>query len=137
MFQQVDIGVTLRLTGDVHREDMCGMVISWLKDMCTSSVCSDPQLFRRLLHRALSEPRESYDGGELPPDLANLVPDPSVTSSQPRFYGAEPTRLDWLLRLDGRLWRRAKWEMRVVYSTLYGLDTNVKKQLGEHQDDGR
>ena len=132
MLQQIDLGVSLRLAADVFREEIVKVIISWFADMCCSTIAGDPDLFKRLFARALSEPRFKRavtHGTPLAPDLEELLSYGATPATNHFRFGFEPTRLDWLMRIDVRLWRRAKWEMRQIYSAIYGTDWNGKKQL--------
>ncbi|ORX38539.1 ubiquitin-protein ligase [Kockovaella imperatae] len=134
MFQQIDLGVTLRLAGDTFKEEVVKVIIGWLSDMCCATIAGDPNLFRRLVARAFAEPRLSKDqhrGAPLAPDLQDLLVTPDLCRLPRRehVFGNEPTRLDWMMRLDVRLWRRAKWDMRQIYSAIYGTDRHGKRQL--------
>ena len=127
MFQQIDLGVTMRSGSDVFREEAVGLIISWLADLSASSIGGDEDLFRRLLAGALREPRINKSGGHgtpLPPDLESLA-------AGNKWGGGEPRRVDWLMQVDARLWKQAKWELRQIYAHLYGLDWDVRKDLGK------
>ena len=132
MLQQIDLGVSLRLAADVFREEIVKVIISWFADMCCSTIAGDPDLFKRLFARALSEPRFRRGAGHgtpLAPDLEELQKLALSPTTMHFRFGCEPTRLDWLMRIDVRFWRRAKWEMRQIYSAIYGTDWNGKKQI--------
>lgn len=126
MFQQIDLGVSLRLASDTFREEACGAMINWLTEMCQCTIGSDSDLFKRILLKALLEPRLARSvetGTALSADLKDLEYDESNKSKEPR-------RLDWLMQLDVRLWRRAKWELRQIYTLLYHMGTDPQRSLG-------
>ena len=138
MFQQIDLGVTLRLAADTFKEEVVKVIVGWLSDMCCSTIGGDPNLFKRILARSLAEPRMfpwgpgPAQGTPLAHDLDDLFldrPDASRLAGRERIFGGMATRLDWLMRIDVRLWRRAKWDMRQIYSAIYGTDWNGKKQI--------
>lgn len=119
MFQQIDIAVVLRPAYDVFREEMVSALINWLSDMSQCYVGSDRDLPCRLIWRALNEPRQGGGmtiGTGLPPDLADL-------------NRSKAKRLDWLLMEDPRLWKKPKWDLRSIYSRLYCVDWNIRKNL--------
>lgn len=126
MFQQIDLGVTLRAAADTFKEEVAGMLISWLEDMCNCAICGDEDVFKRIVAQALKEPRvvKGGPGTGLPPDLRNLEDSRTTV-----WY--DTRRIDWLMQLDARLWKRAKWELRSIYCGLYCLDWNVKREMGE------
>lgn len=124
MLQQIDIGVTLRNAADVYREEVVGLLLQWLSDMCKVTIGGEEDLVRRYVAMALFQPRSLKasisEGTPLAPDLADfeLVPE-----------HAQPLRFDWLMRLDVRLWRRAKWQLREIYSGIFVLSPQVKHQF--------
>ncbi|KAL7423887.1 E3 ubiquitin-protein ligase ubr1 [Cryptotrichosporon argae] len=120
MFQQIDLGVTLRPAVDTFREEAAGTVLAWLADMSRTAIAGDDAVFTRLLMRALGEPRTipSAPGLPIPSDLADLGPDAN--------------RIDWLLRLDVRMWKAAKWDMRQIYSRGYTLDAASRRTFTCH-----
>ncbi|BEI86836.1 hypothetical protein CcaverHIS002_0701820 [Cutaneotrichosporon cavernicola] len=103
MLQQIDIGVTMHHAYDVYREDVAGLLIQWLSDMCKTTICGEEDL-------TLARP--------LAPDLADL-----------EANGSKVKRFDWLMRLDVRLWKRAKWQLREIYAGIFVLGWDVKRQL--------
>jgi len=122
MFQQIDLGVTLRSAADTFKEEIVGMLISWLADMCQCAVGGDGDLFKRLVARALNEPRMIKGPGHgtpIPSDLRRLD------------APSESKRIDWLMQLDVRLWKKGKWELRSIYAGLYCLNWDVRKDLGK------
>jgi E3 ubiquitin-protein ligase UBR1 len=121
MFQQIDLGVILRLSFDVFQEESVGVMLGWLADMSASVIGGDENLFRRLLWTALNEKRLNRPGGQgtrLASDLLELSLNPNETK-----------RIDWMMLLDARLWKQAKFNMRQIYANIYSLDWDVKKGL--------
>ena len=121
MYQQMDIGVVLRASADVYREEFISVVLGWLVDMCRCTIDGDPDLFTRLLAHAFAGQRLSTPGGKgtpLPPDLE-------------RLSGLPISRLDWIMQLDSRLWRETKWSMRQLYTAMSCVDNDVRAQVGE------
>ena len=124
MFQQIDVGVALRLAEDVFREEVVCVVISWLNDMCKVSIGGDPDLFKRILGYALVGNRITRPkglGSPLTPDLWDLAAAP------------DSKRLDWLLHLDTRLWKKPKWDLRDIYSSISHIEWDLKKRIGTCQ----
>jgi len=124
MLQQIDIGVTLRNAADVYKEEVVALLLQWLSDMCKVVVCGEDDLVRKYVAMALFQPRHMLpsmsEGTPLAPDLADLDVGPDRT---------QPLRFDWLMRLDVRLWRRAKWQLREIYSGIFVLGPEVKHQF--------
>jgi E3 ubiquitin-protein ligase UBR1 len=117
MFHQIDVGVTLRPAMDTFREEMVGVIITWLADMCKATLLGDDEVFRRTLWQVLNSPRTTTTTNGTPPpkDL--------------RIFPSNAKRIDWLMRIDVRLWKRAKFELRQIYSSLYCLDFSVSSEL--------
>ncbi|ORY35607.1 ubiquitin-protein ligase [Naematelia encephala] len=125
MFQQIDLGVTLRPSVDTYREELVGVIIPWFLDMCGTSIGGDVDLFKRILAKVLFEPRAQEGVGQGTPlsgDLRDLEWDKSR-------YGHESKRLDWLLQLDARLWKSPKWDLRQIYTRFYCFDKEIQKEL--------
>lgn len=123
MLQQIDIGVTLRSAADVYKEEVVGLCLQWLSDMCKVTICGEEDLFRRYVAMALFEPRAQstvWEGSPLAPDLAHL---------ERGIGGGEARRFDWLMRLDVRLWKRAKWQLREIYSGIFVLGWDIKREF--------
>ncbi|KLT39021.1 ubiquitin-protein ligase [Cutaneotrichosporon oleaginosum] len=122
MLQQIDIGVTLHHAYDVYREDVAGFLIQWLSEMCKTTICGDDELVRRYVAMAFFQPRNRRSkpdvGSPLAPDLADL-----------EASGSKAVRFDWLMRLDVRLWKRAKWQLRDIYAGIFVLGRDFKRQL--------
>lgn len=125
MFQQIDIGVTLRPAADTFREEVAGVCISWLADMCQCRIGGDDELFRRLVARAMLERRSP--GGKTVGTL--LAPDLKELEWGRNEAGHDAKRVDWMFHLDVRMWKRIKWEMRQVYAGIYCLDWEVRKHF--------
>ena len=126
MFQQIDLGVTLRSAADTFKEELVGTIITWLADMCRSTIGGDEDVFKRLLARALCDTKLVKGAGHGTPislDLRKLEWDRTYT-------GQESKRIDWLMQLDVRLWKKAKWDLRSIYAGLYSLEWDVRKELG-------
>lgn len=130
MLQQIDLGVTLRSAYDVFREETIALIMSWLTDMCQTSIGGDDDLFLRILFKVLNEPRfpnaqdgvsatDGYPGTAFPPDLKELEYPP---------WGRY-RRIDWLMQLDTKMWKRAKWQWREIYSWLYALGWETRREL--------
>jgi E3 ubiquitin-protein ligase UBR1 len=125
MLQQIDIGVTLRNAADVYKEEVVALLLQWLSDMCKVTICGEEDLVRKYVAMALFQPRKqqspsSFEGTPLAPDLVDL----EMTSED-----NVPLRFDWFMRLDVRLWRRAKWQLREIYSGIFVLGPQVKHQF--------
>lgn len=123
MLQQIDIGVTLRSAADVYKEEVVGLCLQWLSDMCKVTICGEEDLFRKYVAMALFEPRSQstvWEGTPLAPDLAHL---------ERGIGGGEARRFDWLMRLDVRLWKRAKWQLREIYSGIFVLGWDIKREF--------
>ncbi|KAK8854813.1 hypothetical protein IAR55_003552 [Kwoniella newhampshirensis] len=126
MIQQIDAPVSLRLASDVFREEIAGVLISWLHDMCQCAIGGDDTVFKRLLAKALYEPR--IRGGGMGPGTP-LAPDLKELEWGKLMGGHDVRRMDWLLQLDSRLWKKAKWEMRQIYCYVLLFDLEVRKDL--------
>ncbi|WVQ81879.1 hypothetical protein IAT38_004006 [Cryptococcus sp. DSM 104549] len=126
MLQQIDAPVSLRLAADNYREEVAGTLISWLCDICQSTIGGDDRIGQRLVATALFEKRalpSGAPGTPLPADLADLAAGKIMGSV------TEVKRMDWMLQLDSRLWRKAKWEMRQIYCSVFLSDAEVRKAL--------
>lgn len=98
---------------------MAGALLNWISDLCLSAIGPDGDLFTRLAWRALNESRRdngANEGTGLPSDLIDLA----ITKAK---------RVDWLLMLDPRLWKKAKWDLRSVYSRLYCVEWDVRRDF--------
>lgn len=118
MFQQIDMGVLLRHAYDVFKEEEAGAIIAWMYDMCNSHICGDPDVFKRILAKALLDTPQS---GQMRHIMADDLADLRVRS--------EVKRIDWLMRLDVRMWKKAKWHMRQVYSSVFGLGGEIRDEI--------
>jgi E3 ubiquitin-protein ligase UBR1 len=126
MFQQIDLGVLLRPAYDVFKEEQAGAIIAWLCDMCSSHICGDPDAFKRILARALCEaPLHVFPRNAIAGDLSGL----QIGNSHTNFH--DVVRLDWLMRLDVRMWKKAKWHMRQIYASLYHLGGDIRDEMGK------
>lgn len=122
MFQQIDMGVLLRCAYDVFKEEEAATIMAWLSDMCDSHICGDPNAFKRILVRILCENSTKAARVHLAADLLDL---------QTATMVGQGTRLDWLMRLDVRMWKRAKLSMRQIYASLFTLGGEAKEEIGE------
>lgn len=119
MFQQIDISVCLRPAYDTFREEVAGALLSWVLDISHSAVGLDQDLVGRLLWRALNESRREdtvHGGTGVPADLYDLAQN-------------KARRIDWLLMEDPRFWRKAKFDLRSIYSRLYCVDWEMRRDL--------
>ncbi|ODN78777.1 hypothetical protein L202_04335 [Cryptococcus amylolentus CBS 6039] len=124
MLHQVDAAVSLRPAADVFREEIVAVLIEWLYDVRASIIGGDDRLSKRLLANALFEKRvlpPAAPGTPLTPDLNDLVNGKILGKPQ------EIKRIDWLLQLDPRLWKKAKWQMRQIYCSIFLNDQEVNK----------
>ncbi|KAL1406424.1 E3 ubiquitin-protein ligase ubr1 [Vanrija albida] len=123
MLQQIDIGVTLRNAADVYKEELVGLLLQWLSEMCKVTICGEEDLVRRYVAMALFQPRSSQPESDSPPskDLADLYSWKATDDV--------PKRFDWLMRLDVRLWRKAKWQLREIYSGIFVLGWDIKREF--------
>ncbi|WRT68366.1 uncharacterized protein IL334_005342 [Kwoniella shivajii] len=126
MMQQIDAPVSLRLASDTFKEETVGVLISWMNDMIKSTIDGDDTVFKRMLAKALYEPRLRHSGvGQGTP----LAPDLKDLEWGKVMAGHDTRRIDWLLQLDSRLWKKAKWEMRQIYCSVLLFDLDVRKDL--------
>nr|XP_019044649.1 ubiquitin-protein ligase [Kwoniella bestiolae CBS 10118]OCF23579.1 ubiquitin-protein ligase [Kwoniella bestiolae CBS 10118] len=126
MIQQIDAPVSLRLATDAYKEELVGVLISWLYDMVQSTIDGDDTVFKRMLAKALYEPRMRNAGVGAGTPLAADLKD----LEWGKIMGGHDTRrIDWLLQLDSRLWKKAKWEMRQIYCSVLLFDEDVRKDL--------
>ncbi|WVQ99973.1 hypothetical protein IAU59_007116 [Kwoniella sp. CBS 9459] len=126
MIQQIDAPVSLRLAADIYREELVGVLISWLCDLSQCTVGGDDTVFRRMLAKAMYEPRSRGAGiGHGTP----LISDLKELEWGKIMGGHDVRRLDWLLQLDSRLWKKPKWEMRQIYCSVLFFDIEVRKDL--------
>lgn len=122
MLQQIDIGVTLHNANDVYKEEVVGLLLQWLSEMCKVTIRGEEDLVRRYVAMALFQARSPKvkpdEGTPLAPDLADL-----------ETSGSEAMRFDWLMRLDVRLWKKAKWQLREIYAGVFVLGWDIKREL--------
>lgn len=149
MFQQIDILVTLRHAYDAFMEDTAGVIITILRDLCESRVRGDPDVMSMIIASVLFEARR-YDAvakSQCPPDVyfrespsmvefSGKPPDAlevgyAFDADRPPSMRRHTVKMDWMLVLDGRLWKRAKFEMRQIYSKLYTANPGIQDLLGE------
>jgi E3 ubiquitin-protein ligase UBR1 len=126
MFQQIELSITLRPATDVFKEELAGVLIGWLADMGQCTIGGDRDLFTRILAKALYEPRQQRGdvgpGTPLAPELKEL---------EWNAIGTQAKRIDWIMRLDIKMWKRTKFEWRQIYACLYGLSWETQRELGE------
>ncbi|EIW67293.1 hypothetical protein TREMEDRAFT_33731 [Tremella mesenterica DSM 1558] len=127
----IDLTVSLRKSNDVCKEDMGAALIQWLRHMCETTIGGDIELFRRLLLRALLEPRlpmlavtSGSEGTPFPSDLQDL----ELERPFP-IRGQKVTRLDWLFYLDVRLWRESRLDLRSIYTHLCTLGETARNSF--------
>lgn len=120
MFQQVDMWVSLRHAFDAFREDMAAVIIAFLADLCDCHMDGDPDMIPMILAAAMEEPRPTHD--------RHLAPD--VRFHRTGRTSDPPMRLDWLLLLDNRLWKKPKLDMRTIYARLFSVNAGVRDLLG-------
>lgn len=127
MFQQIDMLVSLRHAYDAFMEDTAGVIISILHDLCESRVAGDPDMMSLIFSSVLAETKTLDETAKtrLPPDV--YFRDSPVQVEQPR----RTLKLDWMLILDGRLWKSAKFEMRQIYSKIYTANPAIQDLLGK------
>ena len=129
----IDIPVTLRIASDTFKEEVAAVCISWLDQMCETEIGGDPEIFRRLLMRAMLEARlpnmsaaAITDGTHLAMDFLDLG------WGQPfPIPGQQVCRLDWLFYIDVRLWRRTRLDFRRIYTNLFIMSEEARNELGE------
>ncbi|EAL20444.1 hypothetical protein CNBE3650 [Cryptococcus deneoformans B-3501A] len=124
MLQQIDAPVTLRPAADVFREEIVATLMDWLYDIQGSLIGGDDRLPKRLIFNALFEKRMLPPGGHGTP-LANDLSD----LANGKMLGATQVvkRMDWLLQLDSRLWKKAKWQLRQIYCSVFLSDVEARK----------
>lgn len=124
MFSQIDMLVSLRHASDSYMEEVTGIIISIIHDLCESHLNGDPDMLSMLLAVVLAQSRPTDLQGNLPPDII-LRPSP---------YSRDPwirlVKLDWFYMLDGRFWKMAKFEMRQIYARIYTVNPGVQDLLG-------
>lgn len=125
MLNQIEIGVAIRRSWDAFREELTGLIIAWLADMCQVTIGGDDELFRRLLFKALLETRER-PGATLLKDDATLY----EHILDLKFAQAQ-SRLHHLFINDIKLWKKPKWEMRQMYNYVYTIGPIPRQQLGK------
>lgn len=128
MLQQIDAPVTLRPAADVFREEIVATLMDWLYDIQGCLIGGDDRLPKRLIFNALFEKRMLPPGGHGTP-LANDLSD----LANGKMLGATQVvkRMDWLLQLDSRLWKKAKWQLRQIYCSVVLNDVEARKAFGE------
>ncbi|WWC63263.1 uncharacterized protein I303_105863 [Kwoniella dejecticola CBS 10117] len=126
MMQQIDAPVSLRLALDTYREELVGILITWLNDMVHCTVDGDDTVVKRMLAKALYEPRLRNSGVGAGTPLSTDLKDLEWGKI---MGGHDARRIDWLLQLDSRLWKKAKWEMRQIYCSVLLFDQDVRKDL--------
>ncbi|KAK4688583.1 hypothetical protein P7C73_g1533, partial [Tremellales sp. Uapishka_1] len=129
MFQQIDLGVSLRLSADAFKEEIVGTLIDWLSDLCDSTVGNDQEYVSRLVAKALLEPRvgTTMRGGT----TATIADDLSDLQYDRGMIGHQARRIDWMFQLDVRLWKKPKFQMRQIFTTIFTLGTEIKKEFGK------
>lgn len=69
---QVDLGVTLRASHDTFKESASAAMITWLLDLCTSSVASSPTALRKVIASEMLSPRDPQSDRQRPRQKAGL-----------------------------------------------------------------
>lgn len=117
--------VTIRHAYDVYMEEVVGVILVMLSDLCDSHLNGDPDIFSMLLATVLSQSRLVEDQIRVPPDIKFRA------SPYTRNQTLRPLKLDWLYILDSRLWKMAKIHMRQIYARIYTVNPGIQDLLGQ------
>jgi E3 ubiquitin-protein ligase UBR1 len=106
----IDLAVTVRPAQVSFCEDVAGVFIEFLLDICSARYADDPNAFARTVAHILLAP--------LPRDK------PAERPSEPQ------TRFEQLLAFDIRLWKQARLQLRELYVRLLLVGSDVRAEIG-------
>lgn len=125
---QIDLAITVRSARDIFREELAGLLITWIKDLAAARIGTNASFIRDAICEQLCQPfdplTEEWD--------TNLL-QMQVTSSGPddRYYDIKrPLRIDQLLLNDLKLWKEARNDLRELYIFSMIVNPEFKKILG-------
>ncbi|KAL7415119.1 hypothetical protein BDY24DRAFT_383763 [Mrakia frigida] len=153
---QIDLGVTLRSSHDTFRESVSAVMISFLLDLCTSTVASSPTLLRKFIADELFAPRNANSDRQRWRQKAGL--DRLKESSRGGFFNSfntesfkskpvakmadysdamstgsgELSRLDWLLVYHTKLWKRPRAEFQQLFTRLLMVEDSTRLEMAQH-----
>lgn len=121
---QIDLGVTLRRSYDVFREDLVGVIVDFLVDMCSAAV-SLPNLHGEGEDAGTNASHSQRVLREL---LADEIFAPRIGGKG--VPGAN--RIDLLFIYHTKLWKKARLGMKEVYASIGTLGPRWKARVASH-----
>jgi E3 ubiquitin-protein ligase UBR1 len=102
VFSNIDLGITVRSAQSAFDEDVCGLIVDWLRDLISCRVGGDAGVFRELLA--------------------------SVFFGRPGEGHA--SRLETLMVYEARMWKKARLSLREILIGLIVHDLPTKTEIG-------
>jgi E3 ubiquitin-protein ligase UBR1 len=130
MFEQIDVGISLRHAYDMYMESTAETLLEWMADICQCHVGGDPDLTTNIMTQVLKEERHPVSPHHrIAPDLRRLNR-PSQRAGK-GYQQRVKNRLDWLWHLDTRFWKRPKLLLRQIYSKIATIHPTSREYLSE------
>lgn len=137
--KQIDLHVTLRHAYDSFMEETAATMLDWIADICQCDVAGDPDLTTKILAQVLREDRND--------DIQSIIMSPDLNIAQHglsentehalrpghhvRYTPPMTVRLDWLWQLDDRLWKKPRWQTKIIYSRLATIHPEYYQYMSE------
>jgi E3 ubiquitin-protein ligase UBR1 len=102
VFANIDLGITIRSAQSAFDEDVCSIIIDWLRDLISCRIGGDEAVFREVIASVFFErPGEGH-----------------------------ASRLETLMVYEARMWKKARQTIREVLIGLQVLDLPTKTEIG-------
>ncbi|KAK9765319.1 E3 ubiquitin-protein ligase ubr1, partial [Basidiobolus ranarum] len=119
----IGLHVTIRSGRDTFREEVTGMLIDWLKELCSARRGEITSAY----HGKVSDSLIQIVGDELGETWRNQPVNIKEILGISTFISEEIVRFDQLLLYDACLWKEAKVTLREFYVSLFANAPELKK----------
>ncbi|ORX91768.1 hypothetical protein K493DRAFT_339176 [Basidiobolus meristosporus CBS 931.73] len=119
----IDLHVTIRSGRDTFREEVTGMLIDWLKELCSARRGEITSAY----HGKVSDSLIQIVGDELGNSWEKKPENIKEILGVSTFVSQEILRFDQLLLYDACLWKEAKVTLREFYVSLFANAPELKK----------
>lgn len=106
MLAGIDLSCSTRRAEDVWNEEVAGLGIGWLRDLCACEIGGEGGVLMEVVAKVMLERGEGGNGNEL-------------------------SRFQRLVGVDARLWKEARKGLVEIYVMLLGVSAEVKKEISE------
>lgn len=113
---QIDLTATFHLSTEAHREQLSGLLIPWLADICSSSILGDDLVLRRTVGEVLSKRSKAGTAAGQPPETRSKL---------------SATRLERLFLVFSRFWKAPRIAWMKVFVRILTADMHFKVALGQ------